>query len=354
MNSSNETSITILNCSRLLECFQQIPGVKEEFKEAFVHVFILLPIALLGSVFNLLACLVLGKPEFKTRFFAFLRIYAFNSLCINVLDSFAYVQSWRYLGEIAQYYAATFYIYKVWYSLMITGYFFGSILDSIVVFERLKLVKYQKYAWMDAHSPLKVSVCLYLVCLAINLSMFFDYDIASYDFKVNSGESFVIYRSQSSDFHSSRLGKVTTLVQVFLRDVTTLVVEVVLNVWSIVATRTYLKRKNIHMAGHVTGSMSEPSSRLGSSLLKFATLNCVLSAVDHLLMLCAVLTSQFVGVQAGGWQRHLLNIALFIATSKHASTFFVLFIFNKVFCKQVRAFFCRSCCFHKRKTHDLN
>ena len=138
--------------------------------------------------------------------------------------------------------AGTFYLFKIWYPLMLTGYFFGSVLDSVIVFERLNLVKKNKYTCLNAHTPNTVSACIYAACFVFNFTMFFDFSIVSLDFLVDS-QPYAIYVPYANPIYSSYVGNIITLIQVILRDFCALILEVVINVWAYLATRTFTKKK---------------------------------------------------------------------------------------------------------------
>jgi hypothetical protein len=201
--------------------------------------------ALLGFFLNILNLIVLRDSQFFSMpLYDYLRVYSLNGAIILLFtSSIGFCStSYRLFAQANSKWANVYYIY-LYVPVVNTGYFFTSVLDSLITLDRIACFKPQLKEHIKL-SPYKASLVAYLVCALVNFPYFFVYKPISRQVPLNASQSFTLWSSGRTDFARSEQGTIVTCVVYALRDVLTMLMEIVLNVISLFYLKQYLKRKS--------------------------------------------------------------------------------------------------------------
>ena len=346
-----QLNATLPNCSSLVECVDTVPLSANDYFVEAARIFVFFPISVIGACLSLLSFAVLRRQEFNSRFFEFLRIYALNSFTINILDALFNTATWHF-AALNQYYTMLFYADKIFLPLQSTGYFFGAAIDSVIVLERIKLVE-TKHVFLNQFPPKLIAISIYLTCLFINLPMFFNFNPKGHIVMFNS-QPFEFYTTQVTEFATSRLGIIMAWTANVLRDVVTLVLEVCLNVYLLVAMRKFLRNKRSIMfhsartnrvvivtdpSSSATNSRANADLNKEKNLTTMVTVMCCFSSAVHLVILFGSIYYTFF-LTSTAYSIYVLSVLMI--SIKHASTFFLFFFLNKQFKAKLVSFISKS------------
>ena len=194
----------------------------------------LTPAGGLSAVFNFIAYCILMKKEFKSStIFKYLRINVMNSLIISllVMTRFTFI---IYKFDYTNTYEAITYGNYIFAPFLSIFYLNGNLLDIYIILERILTIKPQnivkkvikfEYFWLF----------MFLFSLIINLPLFFITIPGCVDVKYGS-TILKNYFNRQTEFSSSNLGKITTSIVYFIRDILTLAAKI--NVVSGVAEKS--------------------------------------------------------------------------------------------------------------------
>jgi hypothetical protein len=130
-----------------------------------IYLFFITPISMIGFVLNLINMLVITKIRLKTILYKYLLFYCVNSAFICLLGSISsYIYSPRYLGVFSDFFARFYYCVAV-QSVASSLYFFSSLLDILINFERLSLFvpKLVKYAKINAYLVITLTLLISII-----------------------------------------------------------------------------------------------------------------------------------------------------------------------------------------------
>jgi hypothetical protein len=327
------------------------------------------PFVTLGPVamlLNLLAFLILQNSDFSIDLYKYMRVYTANNALFSLLITFNWTNAsiriipWTN-SQLAQ-------IVSVYFLINASNviYFFGNIIDVLMLFDRIAIFKKKIKTVLKIH-PYKMC-CLAFVCVVlVDSPFYFVLVVEPLPFKLNATSTFIVWSYTNSAFASSKLGTVLTYMVYAVRDVVVCLAQISLNLTLILSFKQYIdKRIALHgMTGVFLVSETNKidthrqaptpinvrpskSPKIGvgqqsrvSSADKRATvmciLVCILSLIEHLLVFASVLypyfsTNAFVSLLIfsvlGLWQ-----------ILKRIADFFILFFVNKVFKKACVKFF---------------
>ena len=242
-----------------------------------------------------------------------------------------------------------------------TACFFSAVLDVSITLERIfnlkpSLNKLKKFSYKTVCS------CLFVSCLAINFPYYFLYKPTLIYASV---DGYGLYKFSYSEIGMSQFGKVITFLVYFIRDFLTLLLEIILNVVSLILLkkRMTIKRdimsmnhkvelavveinhENHHnLSNLVTDESPKRSksnkidymSKANKNLTLMVAAMCVLSAIMHMSFInCAVLFS--VKLDSTTYNYNYYFFSSFFITFKHFSNFFFFLFFNHLFFEQLKS-----------------
>jgi len=233
-------------------------------------------------------------------------------------------------------YGAYFYV-----PVYTTVYFFNSFLDVYISMERIALFL-PLFGRINANSWKIICSILFASCLAINFPYFFYFVPHNYEVELDNHEMFSIYSWILTDFADSLAGKIVAYVIYFIRDVLTLLLEVTLNIFSLIEMKRHVdKKKNVvyNLENAQNSNVGRNLSKADHNMTFMVLVMCLLSVLQHIGFLAC--TGYYLQSQ------NLLAYSICYASNqiisiKHASNFFLFILFNSLFRKNVKNLFKRG------------
>mgnify|MGYP002785265817 CR=1 FL=1 len=260
-----------------------------------------------------------------------------------------------------------------------TGYLFGSLLDIVILIERLALF-IPSFKRLSKTSPFKIVAFLLFITFAINWPMFISYNTTVIEANLNSSYSNFFYTFKPSNFLRNDFGQFIALVSYIFRDILTLVLLILFNIISCIHLRRCLRQKahltrgvvsalksisksraNNSSDSNMNGASMEAQKFLDSNLTRTRNNNsssinslsfnynlidkksiimvitlCTISVVEHLIISACV--SYFIYKQ-DIMAYVLIFLANFFGILKELSNFFVYYFFNSLFRKKTNSLF---------------
>jgi hypothetical protein len=172
------------------------------------------------------------------------------------------------------------------------------------------------------------------------------------DVYLNSTQVLRLYNWESTSFSRSLLAQALNYANYVLRDIVLLIVEIVLNVMSILFLKKHLaKKQNVletrrhSKPAEISESVSKAHAsntnvnKAEQNATKMVVFICTLSALEHLFFITMAVYFNYIRDDAVYVVAALCNLWIII---KHFSNFYLLYFYNKIFNKEVNKLF--RCC----------
>jgi hypothetical protein len=257
-----------------------------------LFMFLTLPFGVLGFFLNILSFIILFKIEIKnTKLYGYLKVYSilssFNSLISGLLFTSATPRflPYIYFSYFSRLIRTIFSIY-----VLTSIYFITNLLDILIAFERLSIF-IRKFQIINKINPYLTSLIITLFVFVFNLPIFFSYYIKSEqeilnDLKTNF--SVFAYMGRSPFFYST-LNYYLIIFQILIRDLATLLIEIIFSCLCIHYYRNYLQ-KSIQFNQNQTNNQSNRSTAVlskvkkGKRILKMIITMSIISIISHLVV----------------------------------------------------------------------
>jgi hypothetical protein len=236
MNSSNASSYYYYTLDALFTAY----GSTWILDNLNLYPFVI--VGILGALLNLFAFIIFLDREFSITLYNYLRVYTLNNtiMCLISISNFFW-DTYRILPWSNSYWT------QVWLNFVYTpisnvSYFYSSLLDICILLDRI--ATFNSFVRSCMTLPCRF-VCLItlLVTLVIDLPYFFVFVPAYNVSKLNATTEITIWFSSTSSFATSTAGTVVTFVVYALRDVLVMVIQIVLNIVSVLLLREHLQNK---------------------------------------------------------------------------------------------------------------
>ena len=322
-----------------------------------LYFYLLTPISLVSVIFNLLTYLILKRSSFGSGvIFNYLRAYTINSALLSVLLTTTFICTTYRIFEFTNTYGAYFfgsYFHSPFLSIF---YFNGNLLELCIIMERiiiLNKIKHVKNVLQFKYFKL----ILFLSSVVINLSVFF-LNYPGYDeVELENHKKFRIYYWTVTEFSASTAGRVISYVTYFFRDILSLVVKIVLNIFSVYLIRKYFNKikqdKMVNLPESVISSSKLTNdtylnnqfsitnaksylSEVDRNLTYIAIVVCVLSSLENVFFITSYV---YVVICFDETSFILWFFSYFSIAIKHFSNFIVLFLFNNLFREEFKKSF---------------
>ena len=327
----------------------------------YLTLYLMVPISLIGFLINWLCFFILNKQIFKAKqIFNYLKVYVINSSFICLLSATHFIAATKIFFEFTNTYEACSYGSNAYAYLLSASYFYSSYLDIYLSLERLSNFLPSFHLKIKNLSYKKLCLGLLIFSVVANIPFYFAYTPIYVDVKLNVTESFRIYLADASDFGKSLIGKLSSGIVFFLRDVFTIIVELILNCITVILLKKQFSRKKKMVieneiddtidrtegtSNNATSSGSKAThgknsnshtSKLNRNLTYTVLLICVFSIFAHVLTL--VCTSLFL---LGGnlVTNYICFVANLFVSVKHFLNFFIFILFNSLFKKEFKNIF---------------
>ena len=216
-----------------------------------IYLFIISPWYFISLFLNMFSFFVFTKikQNQKTRkFYIYLKIYVLDCALMSVFGSTLFVSySARYfqfsLGFVARIFRC-----QIYNSVVTLLYYYSNILDILITFERLSQFILKPNTFFNKFSPYKACLIGFVFCFILDSPAYlWNYVITDEEFyqgarDLENIESFSY--CGRSEFVKSNLGGILSLVMIIIRDLLTVIFEIMLNIYSIYYYRMFLQRKN--------------------------------------------------------------------------------------------------------------
>ena len=298
----------------------------------------LTPFSCISILMNLITYIILRKKKFQSsKIFTYLRYNAFNSLIISLLLLTRFTVISYNFFDFTNTYGALVYACYFFLPFLSIFYLNGNLLDIYITIERvhhlvpnnsLKRIVNTKHFWL----------IIFMVSLIINIPNFFVSQPFYLYFKLNDNTIIRKYLAKPTVFSASNLGKLITYMIYFIRDILTLVIKIILNIYAVVLIRKYFYKvksnlKRINRVSAQTENVNDLNTKsyytkVDRNLTFISISMCILSSFENIFYIASYILAAF------KYDDTLLNLYFFsniIIAFKHSSNLIILYSFNSVF-----------------------
>ena len=189
---------------------------------------------------------------------------------------------------------------------------------------------------------------IYIWCLILNLPAFFMFKPKLYLFHIknqsNGYEEIIqMHTFDANKFFATQFGIGVLFAQFLTRDLLVLILQIVLNIVTLLMFKRYLAMFHTYYINHTT-IISRIFSRFEAQTTKMVILMCVLSSLEQTLV---IVFNVYVKINPNVASKVLGALSLFSISFKNAINFFVLIFFNARFRRMFSKSFCQR--YSKRK-----
>ena len=289
------------------------------------------PSSIIGAIMNLVAYFILCKKSFQNSvFFKYLRLNAFNSLivCLILMTRFT---TTIYKFDFTNTYAATFYNNYFYSPVLSIFYFYGNLLDIIIILERilnvhpienLKKIVNSNYFWLIS----------FIFSIILSIPYFWGGYPCYINIILNNSTLISNYFSKPTDFSQSTFGQVFAFALFFIRDVLTLVIKLVLNLVSVILMRNYLKKRKTRIANlKANDPQTSHITKVNRELTYIAIVMCVLSSLENISF---IVSYAYLILSLDQFSRILYFLSNFVILIKHSSNL-IIYFYNNLFKKEL-------------------
>ena len=236
------------------------------------YLFLMMPIGLFGVLANFASIYIFSDKQFNTPLYVYLRVYCVTSGIICLACTFMFVAHARKYFDFVNSYAAMVYRCYIFVPVMNTGYYYATVLDVFIMFDRIASLS-GKLKWFAAASPNVISLVSFIFCFLTNLPYFWTFIPLSMDVVLDTNQTVHLnFWGGSSSYATSIAGMVIAYVQIALRDIILVALEIVASVVSIILLKSHLNKKSnllkkvTHTEKSTMGSMNTMTNVTGNSV----------------------------------------------------------------------------------------
>jgi hypothetical protein len=208
-------------------------------------------VGVLGILLNIIAFLVFLDPEFSIPLYAYMRMYCINNACMCLLVATNFIfASYRLVPWDNTYWAQAYYAYGFG-DLSAVFYLFGSLLDIVILLDRIGNFNKSVKASLTKLSPRQVGGLVVVLGILINVPYFIQYMPGKLVAPIGPNATFTVWFTQNTPMAMNPVGAAFIFLCYGLRDVGIVIAEVFLNCVSIIYLKRFLnKKKRITDHGH--------------------------------------------------------------------------------------------------------
>jgi hypothetical protein len=323
-----------------------------------INLFLIGPLGILGFILNIISFRTFNKIKFKKKTLKnYLEVYTlFCSIMCFILMFIMIFRTPRYFN-LEQNLVANIYNCKIVYYMLITIIMFINIIDCIILFERLSNFrnKGKLNSFFDYNAYKVCSLLFGFTALLNSPNIFFfdikfdsDFEAIKYDY--NRLIKFVY--CDRNNFFDTLVGQMIIVIIVLIKDVCTLIAEIVLNITCFLSFKYYFKNKlqqfyvNLDLTRHANNySRDITSESLKRSIYKIESYSTKLTQMTIYLSIFSILSHLFLALI------YVMNLAeenvtrlygflsMLFLMIKIISNFFLFYFFNKNFRLYVKQFY---------------
>ena len=169
MNNTNDTD----EVSYSLDDWYKIYGVT--FGMDIGYVYVLVPVSLIAFGLNILTFIILLNKKFNLSIvYSYFRLYIFNSIIISLVLVTTFISnSYRIFSFTNTYESITYGIY-VFTPILTVLYFYGNLLDILIIIERTEKYLPAKYRYSKRLEFNKICLTSFIFSILLNFPTFFN------------------------------------------------------------------------------------------------------------------------------------------------------------------------------------
>lgn len=242
-------------------------------------VFYLIPGAL-GMLSELVCFLTFLGIKSNFNLYTYLRAYSVNDflVCWTIFCQFFYS---GFSNSKSQ--AVTIFGTYVTFPLLFTCYLNSTFLDIFILFDRISLFNTKIKRCIKIISPYKLIILLAFSSVMLNIPYFFLVSAESLEIQLTNGSEYTIWFRGLTSIAKTDTGYALIMFVVVINNAVTMTAQISLNICSIFYIRRHLKEKQAMVSVTQSQSRKYESADIETSLM--VTILCVLSFIEHLLMI---------------------------------------------------------------------
>ena len=306
-----------------------------------IYTFLVAPFGLIGIILNLFSLFIFYSIKLKrSKLYIYLRFYTINGSILCFLSSLWFISmsplySPFYLSYLWRFFRA--YVFTMVFTII---YLISILLDLIIAFDRLAIFYTGLKKFYIKLKPHLIIISFISVSFIINLPTCFSYYVKSEQEFVNDVKynlTIFSFNGRTSYFYSQH-GLIIAYVQLFIRDILTLIVEIIISSISYYSFRKFnINRIDMDLIlnqRHDSSITNRNNENMRKKLIKdrqLLLMNLILSLlsiVSHLfIFITYVLVYRGVSIELFV----LVSLAIFGISFKHFLNFFIFYFFNSNF-----------------------
>ena len=298
--------------------------------------FVIIPISLLGTLFNLISFGIFCKKTFgDIPLFKYMRAYTLSSLIVSSSLIFSFYCSPYSIPELFLTYSTRIYDCKVPTYVTMFFFFYGNVLDIFINIERASYFS-NGFKIFKKISPYTSCLILLLVCVLVNGPNYLLYDIVPDD-KLSS----LLRLCKLSEFTWSPLGKILLLMSFIIQGPVVMILVILTNIIAVISFRRFLKRKaEFHQNPHnkqeiKTKAQVKKTKKLeniNKNLLLMTFYFSIFSVIYHVIQFSAQFVVTILKDVSSNWvSAWFVWITMFVISFKNFSNIFFFYRFNSKF-----------------------
>jgi hypothetical protein len=320
-------------------------------------------VSIMGFFMSILSFKVFNQRDFNLALYSYLRVYTVGNMITSFVSIFNFLgNSYQILPWSNGYWPQAYFNF-ILIPVTCILYFYGSVLNIFILLDRIAYFNKTVNKFFTL-PPYKICAISFVAVFVIDMPFYFQF-VPLFEIKrIDANTTFTIWFSGNSEFINSHLGKILTYVLVSIRDLGIVIVEIILNITSIVLLKQHFeKKKQIAAPTHLKNtesshSLNGPTNRNasetegtanqhgtsvsrkcrssgGSRAEQRATLMCIIlcvfSIMNHVVMFTCIIYPYF-SFDFNVFILYLL--ADFFFTLRTVLDFLIFFFFNKIFRKK--------------------
>lgn len=197
----------------------------------------------IGLILNLFSLIIFMDSEFDTQpLYQYLRVYVANNvlMCFIGLFNFTFTTFRIFSWSNAYWTQAYCSYFKVTVGNL--SYFYSTVLDIVILVDRISNFK-RKWRSLFVLDPYQMCAVCLLACLVFNIPIYLAFSPSSATSPIGPNETFTVWFVDVTPFQMSKVGTILLFIVNFTRDLVTMLIEIVLNIISVVLLKNYLSKK---------------------------------------------------------------------------------------------------------------
>lgn len=302
-----------------------------------LFLYLVLPMASFGTVFNLLSFVILCKRSFnEINLFKYFRVYIFSSLIASSSLIFVFYMAQYSLYKLALTYSARIFTCEIVQKYGIALIFlYENTLEIFINLERA-LCFSNDYKRLKKISPYIICLSVLPVCILIHSPNFFLFDITQ-DYEL----PIVLRSCKPTQFAFSSFGKLVLIISYTLEGPVIVLLQIITNVISVISFRRFIKRKTQLQAQTAQTSTrnaaNDINEKIERRLLKMVGVMISFSFIIHLVQIANqfILYIYQLSPTIGAWFGYT---TIFVWALKNLVNIFFLYFGNTQFRKALNIF----------------